>query len=102
MSEDGTGPNSEVIVVKERSAPMSLYFDDADPVAECHVKDCRWHGHGDSLNDAVTAWTSHLARDHRGDWECAGRPARLSFPAARTPTTTTARATGNSRPRLTG
>jgi hypothetical protein len=69
MSEEEIGPNSELILVKEGSAPMSLHFDDADPVAECHVKECRWHGHGDSLNDAVTAWTAHLARDHRGDWE---------------------------------
>jgi hypothetical protein len=69
VSGDGIGPNSEVIVVRERSAPMSLHFSDADPVAECHVRDCRWHGHGDSLNDAVTAWTAHLTAKHREDWE---------------------------------
>lgn len=57
------------IEVRERSAPMSLHFDDADPVAECHVRDCQWHAHGDSLNDAVTAWTTHLTRVHRRDWE---------------------------------
>jgi hypothetical protein len=48
--------------------PMGLRFDDADPVAECLVGACRWHGHGDSVNDAVTAWTRHLTKDHRGDW----------------------------------
>lgn len=57
------------IEVREGSAPMSLHFNDADPVAECHVADCKWHGHGDSLNDAVTAWTKHLTAEHRNDWE---------------------------------
>jgi hypothetical protein len=36
---------------------MTLEFDDADPVATC---ECGWHGHGDSINDAVLAWTKHL------------------------------------------
>ena len=57
------------IEVRERSAPMSLHFDDADPVAECHVADCRWHGHGDSLRDATNAWVDHLAAQHREDWD---------------------------------
>ena len=71
------------VEVREGSAPMSLHFDDADPVAECHVVvknrelsarygepvQCRWHAHGDSVNDAVLAWTGHLAAQHRGDWE---------------------------------
>lgn len=48
--------------------PMGLHFDDADPVARCLVKDCRWHGHGDSMTDAVTAWVKHLGADHRLDW----------------------------------
>ena len=57
------------INVPKGSAAMSLHFSDADPVAECHVGTCRWHGHGDSLNDAVTAWTKHLTAEHRNDWE---------------------------------
>jgi hypothetical protein len=57
------------IEVREGAAPMSLHFEDVDPVAECHVKDCRWHGHGDSVNDAVLAWTAHLAAKHAEDWE---------------------------------
>lgn len=48
--------------------PMGLDFSDADPVAHCLVKDCRWHGHGDAMIDAVSAWTAHLAKDHRNDW----------------------------------
>lgn len=48
--------------------PMGLYFADADPVAQCMVKSCQWHGHGDSINDAVLAWTAHLTADHRADW----------------------------------
>ena len=60
---------TRAITVRERSAPMSLHFSDADPIAECHVADCRWHGHGDSVNDAVLAWTAHLAKVHREDWE---------------------------------
>ena len=47
---------------------MTLHFDDADPVATCMVKDCGWHAHGDSINDAVLAWTAHLTAKHRGDW----------------------------------
>lgn len=58
-----------LVPVKAGAATLSLHFDDADPVAECHVKECRWHGHGDSLKDAVTAWAEHLAREHREDWE---------------------------------
>jgi purine nucleoside permease len=57
------------IEVREGSAPMSLHFSDADPVAACHVAECEWHGHGDSLNDAVTAWTKHLTASHGNDWE---------------------------------
>lgn len=60
---------TEQIEVRKGSAPMSLHFDDMDPTAECHIKACRWHGHGDSVNDAVLAWTAHLAAKHRGDWE---------------------------------
>ena len=57
------------ITVPARSAAMSLHFDDADPVAECHLAGCKWHAHGDSLNDAVLAWTKHLTATHSGDWE---------------------------------
>jgi hypothetical protein len=57
------------IEVNEGAAAMSLYFDDADPVAECHVKDCRWHAHGDSVNDAALAWMTHLAARHSREWE---------------------------------
>lgn len=64
-----TDETATTITVREGSAPMSLHFDDADPVAECHVGECRWHGHGDSLNDAVTAWTRHLTTSHRNEWE---------------------------------
>lgn len=48
---------------------LTLHFDDADPVATCKVGDCRWHAHGDSINDAVLAWTKHLAAVHRNDWD---------------------------------
>lgn len=48
--------------------PMGLHFNDCDPVARCLVGTCQWHGHGDSINDAVTAWTAHLTTDHRNDW----------------------------------
>lgn len=47
---------------------MGLRFADADPVAWCLIGDCRWHGHGDSINDAVLAWTAHLTAVHREDW----------------------------------
>src|ERR1035441_7712037 len=57
------------IEVPKGSAPMSLHFSDADPVAECHLAGCRWHGHGDSVNDAVLAWTKHLSTEHSNDWE---------------------------------
>lgn len=59
---------TEQIEVRKGSAPMSLHFEDSDPVAECHVAGCRWHGHGDSLRDAVTAWSAHLAAEHAKDW----------------------------------
>jgi hypothetical protein len=66
----------ELIGVRAGSAPMSLHFSDASPVAECHVRTgqpsgmtlCQWHGHGDSINDAVLAWTKHLTEQHREDW----------------------------------
>ena len=48
---------------------MTLHFSDVDPVATCKVKQCNWHAHGDSMNDAVTAWTKHLTVAHRGDWD---------------------------------
>lgn len=48
--------------------PMGLRFADADPVAVCLVGDCKWHGHGDAMIDATTAWTQHLAKAHRLDW----------------------------------
>lgn len=57
------------ITVPTRSAPMSLHFDDIDPTAQCHVGECRWHAHGDSVNDAALAWTKHLSAQHRDDWE---------------------------------
>ena len=57
------------IEVPRGSAPMSLHFSDADPVAECHIAGCRWYGHGDSVNDAVLAWTKHLSAEHSNDWE---------------------------------
>ena len=47
---------------------MGLHFSDADPVTRCHVGDCQWHGHGDSINDAARAWTAHLTAEHRNDW----------------------------------
>lgn len=56
------------IQVREKSAPMSLHFSDADPVAECHLPGCRWHGHGDSLRDAVRSWLDHLVNEHAYDW----------------------------------
>lgn len=48
---------------------MSMHFDDADPVAVCLVMGCRWHGHGDSRNDAMNAWSKHVDEKHREDWE---------------------------------
>lgn len=48
---------------------MSLHFEDADPVANCHVKDCQERFHGDSVNDAVLAWTKHLSQKHVTDWD---------------------------------
>jgi hypothetical protein len=48
---------------------MSLHFDDADPVATCRTGGCRWHTHGDAINDAVLAWTWHVAEEHREDWD---------------------------------
>jgi hypothetical protein len=57
------------VAVRERSAPMSLHFDDIDPVAECHVAGCKWHGHGDSVRDAANAWVDHLAAAHPRDWD---------------------------------
>jgi hypothetical protein len=36
---------------------MSLAFNDADPVVTCQ---CGWHGHGDSIMDALKAWAEHL------------------------------------------
>jgi hypothetical protein len=59
---------TRLVEVRAESAPMSLHFDDADPVAECHVRECRWHGHGDSINDALRAWSAHLSHEHREDW----------------------------------
>jgi hypothetical protein len=58
-----------LVSVPASSAPMSLHFDDADPVAECHVKNCEWHVHGDSIMDAVTSWVGHLTDKHKEDWE---------------------------------
>lgn len=60
---------TELVAVPKGSAPMSLHFVDIDPVAECHVTACRWYARGDSLNDAVLAWTKHLTAEHRDDWE---------------------------------
>lgn len=60
---------TETIEIPKGAAAMSLHFDDADPVAVCALTGCRWHAHGDSLNDAVTAWTKHLTEQHRNDWE---------------------------------
>ena len=47
---------------------MQLRFSDADPVADCLVPGCGWHGHGDSMRDATDAWVGHVAADHRLDW----------------------------------
>lgn len=47
---------------------MTLHFEDVTPVATCTVIGCRRCFHGDSVNDAVLAWTAHISRDHRGDW----------------------------------
>ena len=55
-------------VVYPAGIGMTLHFEDADPVATCRTANCRQHFHGDSVNDAVLAWTAHLAADHRSDW----------------------------------
>jgi len=47
---------------------MSIHFSDADPVAVCLVENCRQHFHGDSMNDAINAWSTHISKDHRADW----------------------------------
>lgn len=60
--------NRCTIQVPEKSAPMSLHFSDTDPVTECHLPGCRWHGHGDSIRDAVDAWLKHLVGEHAYDW----------------------------------
>ena len=72
-SEPGT---IRMISTPLRAALMSLHFDDADPVSTCLVavpskagEQCGWHAHGDSLNDAVLAWTKHLTAVHREDWD---------------------------------
>ena len=44
---------------------MSLGWSDADPVAECG---CGARFVGDSINDAVLAWTKHVTEKHRDDW----------------------------------
>ncbi len=54
--------------MSEHPIRMSLHFEDLDPVATCQTGGCKWHGHGDSMNDAVTAWAAHVAREHQGDW----------------------------------
>jgi hypothetical protein len=38
---------------------MRLYFNDADPVAEC---ECGNRSPGDSINDAVSAWAKHVVK----------------------------------------
>jgi hypothetical protein len=60
---------TRTVTVRERSAPMTLHFDDIDVVATCHVGECHWHSHGDSVNDAVRAWTKHLSEKHSSEWE---------------------------------
>lgn len=53
---------------RDHPIAMSLHFDDVDPISTCLVGGCHWHAHGDSLNDAVLAWTRHVAQMHRQDW----------------------------------
>lgn len=48
--------------------PMGLTFSDADPISVCLIGTCGWHAHGDSINDALLAWSGHLTADHRLDW----------------------------------
>jgi hypothetical protein len=48
---------------------MSLHFEDIDPVADCLVAGCGQHFHGHAMIDATTAWTAHVASDHREDWD---------------------------------
>ena len=47
---------------------MSMHFSDADPIVQCLIKDCPKHFHGDSMNDAIGAWSAHLSKEHREDW----------------------------------
>lgn len=66
---EAAAPGPTYWVDEEPGDPgMTLHFEDADPVAVCATGDCQWSGHGDSINDAVTAWTAHLADKHRDDW----------------------------------
>lgn len=44
---------------------MELGWNDCDPVAVCH---CGARLVGDSVNDAVLAWTKHLTSVHKGEW----------------------------------
>ncbi len=69
LRSGGQEPGTQLIAVRERSAPMSLHLDDADPVAECHVGTCKWHARVDSLFVAVMAWARHLTEQHRHEWE---------------------------------
>jgi hypothetical protein len=46
------------------AAGMRLGWNDCDPVAICH---CGARCVGDSVNDAVLAWTRHLTTVHKGE-----------------------------------
>lgn len=57
------------LAISARPIAMSLHLDDINPIATCLVPGCRWHSRGGSMNDAVTTWAAHVARDHRKDWD---------------------------------
>jgi hypothetical protein len=59
---------------------MSMHFSDADPIAVCLVLGCQMHFHGDSRNDAMLAWSAHVSKDHREDWETEVTPPMVQRP----------------------
>jgi len=72
VAPDHTGTGYELMERARASAQyrrddifMCIYFSDSDPTVECQ---CKWRHVGDSLNDAVLAWTKHVTEAHRDDW----------------------------------
>jgi hypothetical protein len=60
-----TGVAEELAAAETFRPGMVLGWNDCDPVAVCH---CGARLAGDSVNDAVLAWTQHLTSIHKGQW----------------------------------